>query len=248
MKTTRGKADLHIHTRESDGMDSVERVLDYVERETDLDVVCITDHDDVSVGLRARDLAAQRGHRAEIVPGIEITTLEGHLLALFVEKPVPSYRPLAATIRAVHQQGGLAVVPHPMSWLVYSAGQASLERLATSDDIELRLDAIELVNSSWAGRVTRKQAQRLNRERWRLAEVGGSDAHFAVCIGWGYTTFAGATASELHQAILQRKTRPGAVAAHERKPVQPTRLASQLVRSLVVHPLRLAGRTLLQAR
>ena len=81
-----GKADLHIHTRISDGMASVETVLERAEHATDLDVIAITDHEDVRGGLEARELAAKRGLKVEVVPGAEITTRHGHLLALFIEE------------------------------------------------------------------------------------------------------------------------------------------------------------------
>src|SRR5919106_4723891 len=51
-----GKADLHIHTDEGDGVDSLQAILDHAQTETDLDVIAITEHDCLEVGLRARDL------------------------------------------------------------------------------------------------------------------------------------------------------------------------------------------------
>jgi len=49
-----GKADLHLHSTYSDGSQSVEAILKYVERYTDLDVIAITDHDCIEGALRAR--------------------------------------------------------------------------------------------------------------------------------------------------------------------------------------------------
>jgi len=87
-----GKADLHLHTTVSDGLVTVERLLEYVEHETDLDVIAVTDHEDALGGLRARELAAKRGYRVEVIPGAEVTTLQGHLLALFVVNAPKSFR------------------------------------------------------------------------------------------------------------------------------------------------------------
>jgi predicted metal-dependent phosphoesterase TrpH len=87
-----GKADLHIHTAAGDGSSSVEEVLRYVERHTDLDVVAITDHDEVAGSLKAIELARRNGYRFEVIPGLEVTTRDGHLLALFVEQRVPMLR------------------------------------------------------------------------------------------------------------------------------------------------------------
>ena len=80
-----GRADLHIHTVASDGIDPIATILDQVEHSTDLDVVAITDHERIDAALAARRMARELGHRAEIVVGEEVSTLGGHLLALFIE-------------------------------------------------------------------------------------------------------------------------------------------------------------------
>ena len=112
--TRRGRADLHIHTLASDGTAGIEAVLDHVERETDLDVIAITDHERIDAAVAARSLARDRGLRAEVVVGEEVTTLGGHLLALFVDRPIRPYRTLRTTILAVHDAGGLAIPAHPL--------------------------------------------------------------------------------------------------------------------------------------
>ena len=61
-----------------------------------LDVIAITDHDETSASLEARDWAARHGYRVQVVPGVEVTTREGHLLALFVEERPPALRALLA--------------------------------------------------------------------------------------------------------------------------------------------------------
>jgi hypothetical protein len=196
-----GKADLHIHTRVSDGLASVESTIDYVEHATDLDVVAITDHEDVAGGLRARDYAARKGYTVEVVPGAEITTLQGHILALFIDRTPPSFRSIESTLEAVHAAGGLAIAPHPLSWLTRSLSRRTLLRLSASLDPAQRLDGIELANPSPAGLRTRDRAIGLNREL-RLVAVGGSDAHHLVHIGRGWTAFAGRSAGDLRRALL----------------------------------------------
>ena len=199
-----GKADLHIHTRVSDGMASVAQVLEYIEHRTDLDVVAITDHEDVSGGLQARELATRRGYRFEVIPGAEITTLQGHLLAIFIERTSASFRGIEATLDAIHAQGGLAIAPHPLSWLTRSLSKRTLDRLAVTDG--QRLDAIELANPSPAALRTRDRATTLNEEHWHLPLTGGSDAHHLPHIGTGWTQFAGSTAEHLREAIRSGTT------------------------------------------
>jgi len=195
-----GKADLHIHTSHSDGMADVPELLDYVEEHTDLDIIGIVDHDDIGGALAARERWAKGSYRFALVTGIEVTALEGHVLALWVEEPVPSLVPLERVVEAVRQQGGLCVVPHPLSWLTRSIGMRTLTRFATS------FDGIEVACCSPAARVSLRRAVALNRSLG-LAELGGSDAHFSQSIGSAYTQFEGWTADELRQAIIARTTR-----------------------------------------
>jgi predicted metal-dependent phosphoesterase TrpH len=198
METPMGKADLHIHTRDGDGLDRIEAILDHVEARTDLDVIAITEHDSLEVALRARELWAGGRYRFDLVPGVEITTLEGHLVALYLETPVPSLRRVEETIEAVHAQGGVCFVPHPMSWLTRSIGPGSFERVAAAG---LSFDAIELASGSPPAKLALKKARRLNRERYRLPSVGASDAHFRQAIGSGYTRFEGVSATDLRTAF-----------------------------------------------
>jgi predicted metal-dependent phosphoesterase TrpH len=196
-----GRADLHIHTRVSDGMATVESVLEHVERNTTLDVVAITDHEDETGGQRAREIAARRGYRFEVVVGAEVTTMQGHLLALYIEQAPPSFRSVEATLEAIHAQGGVAIVPHPMSWLTRSIGERTLDKVMARRESGILFDAIETQNPSLAGRVTRAKAERLNRG-WGLPATGGSDAHYLPHIGAAQTEFEGASAEDLKRALL----------------------------------------------
>lgn len=200
--TAVGKADLHVHTAEGDGMAEIPALLDYVEEHTDLSVLAITEHDDLRPALTARDACARGRYRFELLVGEEITTIEGHVIALYLESPVPSLKRLLPTLEAVHRQGGLAIIPHPMSWLTRSLGQRAIERVLRDGSA---FDGIE-VASSPAARMAAAKALRLNRERYHLAEVGGSDAHFLQVIGARYTEFEGTTAADLRRAIETRTT------------------------------------------
>src|SRR3972149_6605892 len=90
----RGKADLHVHTASGDGMASPRQILDYVEAETDLDVIAVTDHDDLRGALEAREVCARGRYRFQVITGMEVTAIEGHIIALWVEEPLPSLRPV----------------------------------------------------------------------------------------------------------------------------------------------------------
>lgn len=207
-----GKADLHIHSSHSDGMADVPTLLRHVETETDLDVIAITDHDDIRGALAARDAHARGTYRFEVVPGMEVTTIEGHILALFVDEPVPCLRGVDETLAAIHRLDGLAIIPHPMTWLTRSLGDRHIRRIMSSESPNVHFDGIELTNGTPAGRNGARKANDLNR-CLGLAEAGGSDAHFLEAVGAGYTEFPGRTATDLRQAILDRTTR-GVCAPH----------------------------------
>ncbi|HXF51022.1 MAG TPA: PHP-associated domain-containing protein [Dehalococcoidia bacterium] len=202
-----GKADLHIHTTYGDGMAGVQEILEYVEEHTDLSVIAITEHDRLDAALDARERWAAGRYRFDLVVGEEITTIEGHLIALFIEEPVPSLRPLRETLAAVHRLGGLCIIPHPMSWLTRSVGQRVIERILAEGAPGVAFDGIETVNLGPAGRIGMRKASSLNGARYHLADIGGSDAHFLQAIGSAYTEFEGTTAQDLRCAIEARATR-----------------------------------------
>ena len=203
---TLGIADLHIHTRHGDGMATVPELLAHVEARGDIDVIAVTEHDTLRAGDEARELHARGNFRFDLISGIEVTTLDGHLLALFVNEPIASFQRMEPTLEQIHRQGGLAVVPHPLSWLTRSVGERVLDRVGAANNDGVYFDAIETHNLSPAGRVTSAKARRLNDERWRLATVGSSDAHFLQSIGSARTMFDGASAADLRRAIESKTT------------------------------------------
>jgi predicted metal-dependent phosphoesterase TrpH len=199
-----GKADLHIHTRVSDGMATIESVLAYVQEQTELDLIAITDHEDVAGGLRARELAAKRGYRFEVVPGAEITTLHGHLLGIGIEESPKSFRRVESTLEMIHAQGGLAIIPHPMSWLTRSLSERTIARVWARGEDGASFDGIELANPSPAGQIRTARARLSNARYWRFAETGSSDAHHLPHIGAGWTEFEGTGFAALREAIHAR--------------------------------------------
>lgn len=244
-----GKADIHIHSACSDGMASVEDILEYVEHETDLDLIAITDHDLFDGSQKAQELAAQRKYRFQVLPGMEVTTLEGHLLALGITKPIRSLQPLARALEQIHAQGGIAIVPHPMSWLIWSIGQHSIQRIVGDPSPEIYFDGIETLNPSFAGRVTAAKVRRLNRQLWRLPETGGSDAHTLSLIGTGFTRFPGRTAEDLLAALRAGTTCAEGHYWTRRELCELLRIAPrQSFRALVLLPRQHIRRALLMKR
>ncbi len=236
-----GQADLQVHTAYGDGMADARELFQFIDQFTDLDVVAVTDHDDIGGALLAREVHAQGDYRFELVTGIEVTTRSGHLLALWVDEPVPSLRPIDETIATIHGLGGLAVIPHPLSPLTRSIGERTLDRLLRHASELERPDGVEVSNSSMAGRATGRKALRLNRERWRLAETGGSDAHFPEAAGTATTLFPGSTAEDCRRAILAGTTSGTMRPAPSLRSIGVRRLLHQQVRGLSVTPKKVLG-------
>lgn len=228
-----GLADLHLHTRASDGLATPRELLERVEHATDLDVIAITDHDDTTSALEARALAEQRNYRVRVIPGVEVTTRDGHLLALFVEERPPALRSLAQTAEWVLARGGLCVAPHPFTRWTHSLNLRAL------DDARDLVAGVEVLNASLAGRASRARALAF-AERHRLAQVGASDAHVQAVVGLARTRFPGRTETDLRRAIEERRT------VAEGRFASPAELAidalPQLARSMVHLPLRRIAR------
>src|SRR5215510_12510063 len=99
-----GLADLHIHSIYSyDGTASIESILGQAKK-IGLDVIAITDHDEINGALKAFELASNYG--IEVIPGIEITTAEGDLLGLNITQKVDRGQTLIESVLQVGEAGG----------------------------------------------------------------------------------------------------------------------------------------------
>jgi predicted metal-dependent phosphoesterase TrpH len=138
--------------------------------------------------------------------GEEVSSREGHILALFIEQRVAPGLSAAETIAAIHEQRGLAIAAHPFitTWTI---GRQEVTMQGVGRRIgTLPFDGVEIDNSTPFLRWANFRALRYNRSHQRLAEIGSSDAHIVEAIGKSYTRFPGATAADLRDAILQRRT------------------------------------------
>jgi predicted metal-dependent phosphoesterase TrpH len=201
-KQLTGRADIHMHTTASDGFSSVEAVLDHVAKLGTLDVIAITDHDVLDSSLWAYSHRTQ--YPFEIIPGVEVSSAEGHVLALWVTQPIAKDMSLKDTVSAIHKQGGMAIVAHPFEVLVCS--DAPFRYLRHPEYIrEAGVDAVEIHN---AGAFTpgnnflaRRLAKQLN-----MTAVGNSDGHSLRAIGRGKTFFKGHTAADFRAALMSGET------------------------------------------
>lgn len=213
-----GFADLHIHTIYSyDGTASVPAVLTQA-RKMGLNVIAITDHDEIAGSLKALSLAPRYG--VDVIPGIEITTSEGDLLALNITKKVERNLPLVETMLRVGELGGFCIAPHPMANGIgmKSLSAYSILRALRNKEVADILIGIETYNATTIDRMSNHYAHILS-EHLDLAQIGNSDAHVVEAIGLGVTEFNGSTVSALIKAILKQKT-----TIHKKKEWTPVRI------------------------
>jgi predicted metal-dependent phosphoesterase TrpH len=196
-----GRADMHIHSIASDGTASAAEILDYVEKHTPLHVIGIADHERIEAAVECRRLALERGSRVEVVVAEEVTTRSGHLLGVFLQAQLQRGQRLETTVAEIHEQGGLAIVPHPFSAFTLGMRKHAILRVHESRDPLVYWDALEGYNPSTAGRYGRAATARIAAELG-LPLVGNSDAHTLDTIGDGYTTFEGYTAEDYRRAVL----------------------------------------------
>ncbi|MBV8085423.1 MAG: CehA/McbA family metallohydrolase [Chloroflexi bacterium] len=199
-----GKADLHMHTVHSDGQPTVRELLDHVRDHTDLDVIAITDHDTIAGALEASHVAEDYPFR--FIVGEEVTSVDGHVVGLFLEERVPPGMTVEQTVDAIHQQGGLAFAPHPFyrNGFFSNKGYTMMglgERL-----IDARMDGIEVLNSTPTLKWANERALEFADKAGCMARLANSDAHITAAIGKSYTTFPGFTAEDLGLAIVERQT------------------------------------------
>jgi len=194
-----------MHTTYSDGVGSVEETLAYIQWRTALDVVAITDHDTIEGALRARDLAASQRLPFEVIVGEEVSTREGHVLALFLHKRIPAGLSVERTIELARAQGGLAIIAHPFNPVFrHSVQRPVVDRLLRQPD--LHPDGIETLNGSFAGIGSSRVAHELTRAIYHWAETGGSDAHTPSAIGCALTRYPGTGVEALRAAVVSRAT------------------------------------------
>jgi predicted metal-dependent phosphoesterase TrpH len=188
-KPLRIHADLHVHSRFSaDGIAEPEDMVREAKRKG-LQAFAITDHNTCA----CVDYFLQHGFMREdgqpvdgllIIPGQEITTSAGHLLALGVRLPDLKGIPPVEAIEIIHHNGGLAVPPHP-----YDLFRAGIRENIL--DV-LKMDALEVFNAATTFRRCNEQAHAY-AERRGLPMTAGSDAHHAEAIGVAYTVLEAET-------------------------------------------------------
>ena len=193
------RLDLHVHSAHSPDsrlrLPEIANQLPYV----GLKGFALTDHNSVEGHRRLPELRSEFPGLL-VLPGIEVSTREGHLLAYGISEAPPPHRALAETLDWVHARGGLAVLAHPFRW-AHGAGRARAEGAAV-DGLEIRNGHNSNIQNFRAEVVAARR---------HLFATGGSDVHELGDLGRAYTEFPAEVASteDLLRALRHHRVEPG---------------------------------------
>lgn len=209
------KADLHTHTERSfDSATTLEEAV-AAGKKAGLQFLAITDHD-CSPSEEVFSQPERDG--LLLVPGIEYSTEQGHLLGLFLEKPCPPavHKGLSFSQAAeqIHRCGGLAVLAHPFQ----SVRQSPEERALSIKKLEPFLDGLEVVNRrapKKRGNANCLAAQAAKQFQKSCTRTAGSDAHSPREIG---TAFLNIECREKSLAALRKALETGAPRQYHAEP------------------------------
>lgn len=116
-----------------------------------------------------------------VVPGVEVSTADGHLLCLGVTLPNMKGEPASVVCDAIHERGGLAIPAHPYDYFRSGIRESVLKTLT--------VDAVEVFNAATTLQLCNRKALRYAETRG-FPMTAGSDAHHEESIGTAYTILA----------------------------------------------------------
>jgi hypothetical protein len=165
--------DLHMHTDHShDCATPVPRLLETA-KERGLGAIAVTDHNEISGALAAREQA----DGIKVIVAEEVKTADqGEVIGLFIEEKIPRGMSLEETIAEIRRQGGLVYVPHPFDRMHSVPDYEHL--LQVVEDI----DAIEVFNPRVAMKSFNEEAARF-AAKYRIVAGAGSDSHVPQGLG-----------------------------------------------------------------
>lgn len=196
------KIDFHVHTSYS--YDSIFGPKEMVKAalKKGLDCIAITDHNKIKGALEALEFAKDKP--ILIIPGIEIKSKDGDILALGIKENIPKGLPAKETIKKIKKLGGKVFIPHPFAF--NCSFKKDLEGLIRE------IDGIETLNASIFGSGNKKAAD--FAEKYRLPKIAGSDAHSPWFLGKVYLEIEGKNLS-LNEIFEKIKRGEGEIKGRE---------------------------------
>jgi predicted metal-dependent phosphoesterase TrpH len=184
------KLDLHLHSQYSeDGIGTPKEIISSLQKKG-LQGMAITDHNTIEGSLNALKVAPKG---FVVIPGLEITTADGHLLALNVTQNIPSHQSVEETVDTILDAGGIPLVPH----LYRNMSGIKKENL---EKIRSKISVLEVFNGCSLPKTNLKIAKLAHN--YSLGGTGGSDSHDPLYAGYAYTT-VDTTATDLDSVITE---------------------------------------------
>lgn len=168
------KIDTHIHSKYSkDSITPLEDIIAY-SKKIGLKAIAITDHDEIEGTYQVRKLEHDG---LLLIPGEEVSSKDGHIIALGITDYIKPLQTPAETIDQIHDNAGIAIAAHPYSY--YRSGLGNITQ-------SLNIDAMETMNSRFIFGVSNYLSKKVSLKN-NIPEVGVSDAHFIKGIGRCYS-------------------------------------------------------------
>ncbi|HWO47827.1 MAG TPA: PHP domain-containing protein, partial [Solirubrobacterales bacterium] len=168
--------DLHMHTDHSNDCATPVEVLLETAKDRGMGAIAVTDHNEISGALAARE-AAERIGDIKVIVGEEVKTAEqGEVIGLFLEEKIERGMSMAETVAEIRRQGGLVYVPHPFDRF---HSVPDYEHLL---DIVEEIDVLEVFNPRVAVTAFNEEAERF-AHKYRIVPGAGSDSHVAQGLG-----------------------------------------------------------------
>jgi len=169
------KLDLHLHSCYSDDAIGTPEMLISTLRKRGLHGMALTDHNTIEGNLKALAAAPKN---FIVIPGVEVSTVDGHLLALNVTKNIPRGLPVEETVAYVIDAGGIPIIPH-LFRLLSGIKKSNLQKIRS------KVSAIEVFNGCSIPNTNLKAAKVAHA--YNLGGTGGSDSHDPLYAGYSYT-------------------------------------------------------------
>ena len=188
------KIDTHIHSKYSkDSIQPLEDIIRYSQK-IGLKAIAITDHDEIR-GTQA--IQKLEHHGLTLIPGEEVSTTEGHIVALGITDYIKPLQTPAETVDQIHDNAGIAIAAHPYCY--YRSGIGNTVQ-------QINIDAMETKNSRYILGISNHLAKKVSQKNG-IPEIGASDAHFTKGMGRCYTETPEAdTVDEILKNIKKGKT------------------------------------------
>ncbi|MCW4000873.1 MAG: CehA/McbA family metallohydrolase [Candidatus Bathyarchaeota archaeon] len=193
--TIKTLADLHVHTTYSNDSLITPKNLVFYAKKRGLNAVAVTDHNSLDGAYK---IAKETDFL--IIPGMEVSSADGHIVALNVKELIPRGFSALETVKLIHKAGGVAIACHPY---VYFKG-------CLRENVCDAFDAIEVINARafpFKDSIAKAEAA---AQRFGLSRVAGTDAHYGPQIGYGYTEIIAEapTVDAIMEAIVAGKCSP----------------------------------------